>query len=170
MKTLSFVIILVIVLLGVFVAANWSVLVQNTPLSFVAFQVEGPLGIIMLGITLVVVALVVIYALILRANWLVESHRLNREVQKQRDLAEQAEISRVTELRSLVEQEFAAMRAAVKEAADHTVSRTDSAEQSVSRTVNEAINSLNAHIGYFDDKLSRVLPLEKPGQDKPAED
>ena len=150
--------VLVLILAAVFIAANWSVLVRTTPLSFVAFQVEGPLGIILLGITLLIVALVVIYALVLRTNWLLESHRLNREVQKQRELAEQAETSRLTELRSLIETELAGLRASIQEAADQAMTRTESAEQSLAGTLNEAVNSISAHIGYFDDKLNRVLP------------
>ena len=158
MKTLSFIVVLVLVLAAVFVAANWSVLVQTTPLSFVAFQVEGPLGIILLGITLVIVALVVIYALVLRTNWLLESHRLNREVQKQRELAEEAESSRMTELRALIESELSGVREAIKESAEQAAARTEAADETLTDTLNEAVNSLNAHIGYFDDKLNRVLP------------
>lgn len=170
MKTLSFVIVLVIVLLTVFVAANWSVLIQNTPLSFVAFQVQGPLGIIMLGVALVVVALVVVYALILRTNWLLESHRLNREVEKQRELAEQSEASRITDLRGLIEQEFAGVRETIEASASRAAARSESAGQTLSETVNEAINSLNAHIGYFDDKLGRLLPPDDGGGERPEED
>jgi len=106
MKILSFIIIAILILVAIFTAANWGVLMQTTPLSFVAFEIQGPLGIILLGITLVVVVLVVGYSTILRTNWLVESRRLNREVQKQRELAEQAETSRVSELRSLIELEL----------------------------------------------------------------
>jgi len=155
MKILSFVIVAILILVAIFAAANWGVLMQTTPLSFVAFEIQGPLGIILLGITLVLVVLVVGYSTILRTNWLVESRRLNREVQKQRELAEQAETSRVSELRSLIELELA---------------RTESAERSLSGTLNEAINSLNAHIGYFDDKLNRVLPSENADEDTPRED
>jgi len=169
MRTLSFVVIFVLVLAAIFVAANWSVLVQATPLSFVAFQVEGPLGIIMLGITLVIVGLVVIYAMVLRTNWLLESHRLNREVQKQRELAEEAESSRIAELRELLEAELDGVREAIKTSGEEAAVRTESADKALSETVNEALNSLNAHIGYFDDKLNRVLPDNMEGEDSPPE-
>jgi len=170
MKILSFIIIAILTLVAIFAAANWGVLMQTTPLSFVAFEIQGPLGMILLGITLVVVVLVVGYSTILRTNWLVESRRLNREVQKQRELAEQAETSRVSELRSLIELELTGVRTAIQEAAALTVARTESAERSLSGTLNEAINSLNAHIGYFDDKLNRVLPSENADEDTPRED
>ena len=164
MKVLSFVIVAILVLVAVFAAANWNVLIQTMPFSFVAFQIEGPLGIILLGITLVVVALVTGYSLVLRTNWLVESHRLNREVQKQRELAEQAEASRMSELRTMIELELTGVRTAIKETAALTVARTESAERTLSGTLNEAINSLNAHLGYFDDKLNRVLPKGDDGE------
>lgn len=170
MRTLSFVVILVLVLAAIFVAANWGVLVKTTPLSFVAFQVEGPLGIILLGITLVIVALVVIYALVLRTNWLLESHRLNREVQKQRELAEEAESSRIAELTDMIASELNGVREAITTSAEQAAARTEGADKGLSDTVNEALNSLNAHIGYFDDKLNRILPEGSAGEDPPRED
>ncbi len=170
MKMLSFVIAAVLILVAIFAAANWSVLIQSTTLSFVAFETQAPLGIILLGVTLGVVALVVGYALTLRTNWLMETHRLNKEVQKQRELAEQAETSRTSELRSLIELELTAVRTAIQETAALTVARTEASERSLSQALNEAVNSLNAHIGYFDDKLNRALPAGDSDQAPGRED
>jgi len=46
---------------------------------------------ILLGLTLVLVALFILYALVLRTHMLMESRRLNQELQAQRKLAESAE-------------------------------------------------------------------------------
>jgi len=53
MNVLGAVILVALFLLAGFTLANWSVLTAPTLLSFVAFHVEGPLGVILLGVTLV---------------------------------------------------------------------------------------------------------------------
>lgn len=139
MNFLGAIILAALLLLAVFTLANWSVLTAPTTLSFVAFNIEGPLGIILLGVTLVLVALFVLYALTLRTNMLLESRRLNQELQAQRKLAESAETSRINELRTLID------------------ARMDEAEQSMKLAINEATNSLAALVGEMDDKIDRAL-------------
>ena len=131
MRVISSIIVLLLIVLAVFTAVNWSVLVMTTPLSFVVFSVEGPLGVILLCVSLGLVLLVVSYALLLRTSWLVESRRLNRQLQEQRELAQQAETSRFVELKEQIEREFKELR----------------------RTCEENSNGISAHLGYLEDKL-----------------
>ena len=139
MNILGAIILAALFLLAVFTLANWSVLTEPTTLSFVAFNIDGPLGVILLGITLVLVALFTLYALMLRTHMLMESHRLNQELQAQRKLAESAETSRINELRTQID------------------ARMDAAEQSMKLSINEATNSLAALVGEMDDKIDRAL-------------
>lgn len=153
MNILGVVILVALFLLAVFTLANWSVLTAPTLLSFVAFDVEGPLGVILLGVTLVLVALFVLYALMLRTNMLMESRRYNQELQAQRKLAESAEASRLSDLRTQIADEFAQMRDAVGQANV----RMDRVEQSMRQSMNEAANGLAALVGEMDDKIDRAL-------------
>jgi uncharacterized integral membrane protein len=153
MNILGVVILVALFLLAVFTLANWSVLTAPTLLSFVAFDVEGPLGVILLGVTLVLVALFVLYALMLRTNMLMESRRYNQELQAQRKLAESAEASRLSDLRTQIADEFAQMRDAVGQADV----RMDRVEQSMRQSMNEAANGLAALVGEMDDKIDRAL-------------
>lgn len=153
MNVLGAVILVALFLLAVFTLANWSVLAAPTPLSFVAFHVEGPLGVILLGVTLALVALFALYALALRTNMLMDSRRHHQELQVQRKLAENAEASRLSELRSEVAHEFARLHAAIEQADTHL----DRAEQSMRQSTNEAANSLAALVGEMDDKIDRAL-------------
>jgi len=139
MNFLGAIILVALLLLAVFTLANWAVLTAPTALSFVAFNIEGPLGVILLGVTLVLVVLFVLYALTLRTNMLMESHRLNQELQAQRKLAESAETSRFNELHTQID------------------ARMDSAEQSMKLAIDEATNSLAALVGEMDDKIDRAL-------------
>jgi len=139
MNILGAIILAALFLLAVFTLANWSVLTEPTTLSFVAFHIDGPLGVILLGAMLVLVALFALYALTLRTHMLMESRRLNQELQAQRKLAENAETSRINELRTLID------------------ARMDAAEQSMKLAINEAANSLAALVGEMDDKIDRAL-------------
>lgn len=153
MNVLGVVILVALLLLAVFTLANWSVLTAPTLLSFVAFHVEGPLGVILLGVTLVLVALFVLYALMLRTNMLMDSRRHNQELQAQRKLAESAEASRLSELRTQVALEFTQLR----EAIGQTDAHMDTIEQSMRQSMNEAANGLAALVGEMDDKVDRAL-------------
>ena len=150
MNFLGAIILVALFLLGVFTLVNWPVLIEPTTLSFVAFNIEGPLGVILLGVTLALVALFVLYALTLRTNMLMESHRHNQELQAQRKLAESAETSRINELRTQIEQEFAQLRGVID-------ARMDTVAQSTKQSLDEATNSLAALVGEMDDKIDRAL-------------
>jgi len=139
MNILGAIILAALFLLAVFTLANWSVLTEPTTLSFLAFNIDGPLGVILLGVTLVLVALFALYALTLRTHMLMESHRLNQELQAQRKLAESAETSRINELRTQID------------------ARMGAAEQSMKLAINDATNSLAALVGEMDDKIDRAL-------------
>ena len=150
---LGAIILVALFLLAVFTLANWSVLTATTTLSFIVFDVEGPLGVTLLGAMLVLVMLLVVYALTLRTNMLMESRRHNQELQAQRKLAETAEASRLSELRAQVEHEFAQLRSAIG-ALDGQMDRH---EQSVKQSLDEAANGLAAMVGEVDDKIDHVL-------------
>jgi uncharacterized integral membrane protein len=153
MNILGAIILVALFLLAVFTLANWSVLTATTTLSFIVFDVEGPLGVILLGAMVVLVMLFVVYALTLRTNMLMESRRHNQELQAQRKLAETAEASRLSELRAQVEHEFVQLRSAIG-ALD---GQMDLHEQSLRQSLDEAANGLAAMVGEVDDKIDRVL-------------
>ncbi len=153
MGFLGFIILGLLFLLAVFTLANWSVLTASTTLSFILFHIEGPLGVILLGAMLVLVALFVVYALTLRTTMLMEARRHSQELQIQRKLAESAEASRLSELRTQIEHEFAQLRAAIGE----LDGQMDRHEQSMKRSLDEAANGLAAMVGEVDDKVDRAL-------------
>jgi uncharacterized integral membrane protein len=147
------VIAIVFVILAIFTAANWQVLTRSTLLSFVVFSVEGPLGVILLGVSLVLTLLVVAYAVLLRTSWLMETHRLNRHLEEQRELAEKAESSRIVALQQVLEREFDSLNTSLQTMSEAGLARIESAEQSLVKTIEDSANSIMANIGYLDDKM-----------------
>lgn len=159
MNFIGIVILLALFLLAVFTLANWAVLSASSTLSFIVFDVEGPLGVILLGAMLVLVALFVVYALSLKTGMLMESRRHNQELEAQRKLAETAEASRLSELRTQIEREFARLHDAI----GGVDGRIDSHEQAMKQSLNEAANGLAALVAEMDDKIDRALARHATG-------
>ncbi|MDD5365694.1 MAG: hypothetical protein PHR30_10165 [Gallionellaceae bacterium] len=153
MKILGVIIIVALALLAVFTLANWSVLTAPTLLSFIVFEIQGPLGVILLGVTLVLVGLFAFYALSMRTAMLMEAYRHKQELQAQRKLAETAEASRLAELRAQMEHDFGQLRAAIEQ----TGGRIEAVEQALHKSFEEAANGLAAGIGEVEEKLDRIL-------------
>lgn len=158
MKALGWIILGALLLLAFFAVANWSLLTAPATLDFLAFKVQGPLGLILVGVTIGFAALFAIYALSLRTSGLVETRRHTRELQIQRDLADKAEASRFTALGATVDQEFARVRALIEESRAEARQHALSIEASLKNALNETANELFAHIGEVDEKLNRLAP------------
>jgi uncharacterized integral membrane protein len=160
MKVLAWIALAGLVLLAFFAIANWSVLTAPASLNFLAFNIQGPLGLILLAATLVFVALFAVYVLSLRTSTLVETRRHKRELEAQRTLADNAEASRYTALGTRLDEELARVRAAIDQTRMELLRRADALEQSLLKSLDEATNSLSAYLGEVDEKLNR---LSRPG-------
>jgi uncharacterized integral membrane protein len=93
------VLLLVLALVTIFAGLNWTAFVAPTTLSFGVAQVQAPLGLIMLGLLAVLTTLFLLYVAYLQTTVILEWRRHAKELQAQRELADQAEVSRFTDLR-----------------------------------------------------------------------
>jgi len=140
-------VLVVVALLALFTVVNWQTFITPTELNLVVARVQAPLGLVMLGFTAVLAAVLLAYALKVQVNALSDSRRQSEELRRQRELADQAEASRFTELRSFLEQEMAALRK----------TQQDAGQQLRGELVDTA-NSLAASIGELDERIERALP------------
>lgn len=145
------------ILLGIFALANWSVLSAPTTLSFVAFHLEAPLGLLLLGMLLLFVALFTAYVLILRTTMLMDARRYARELETQHQLAEKAEASRLNELRGQLDQQFAKLLETAEQSRTDLGARFEGMETALRNSIEESSRSLSAYIGEVDDKIDRSL-------------
>ena len=97
------VILVVLAAVALFAALNWSAFLAPATLSLGFAQVQAPLGLIMLGLLGVVTALFLMYLVYLQTSVLLDARRHAKELQAQRELADQAEVSRFTELRAYLD-------------------------------------------------------------------
>ena len=103
MPARNVVLIVVLLLVAVFAALNWGVITAPTTLSLGFAQVQAPLGLVLLGILAILTAIFLLYLVYLQTSVLLEHRRHARELEASRELADQAEVSRFTELRAFVD-------------------------------------------------------------------
>jgi uncharacterized integral membrane protein len=116
MRVRTVLVILVMLLLTVFVAINWPAFMAPTTLNLLVARIEAPLGLVMLSLQVLVLLVFAVYIAMWQGAVLLQSRRHTKEMQAQRTLADQAEASRFTELRTVLQGEFEQLR---REMRDH---------------------------------------------------
>jgi uncharacterized integral membrane protein len=120
---------LVLALTGLFALVNWPAFTAPTTLSLVFTTVTAPLGLIMLGVVFVLGAMSLAYLIYVQGSALRESRRHARELQSQRELAENAETSRYTDLHGYLTTELRRMEQLHADMRAQLMARLDQMEQ-----------------------------------------
>jgi len=154
----SLLFVLVFGALAAFVLVNWTALNAPTTLSLAFAEVQAPLGVVMLGFIVVVTVLFLGYIVYLQMSGLLETRRHGKELQAQRQLADQAEASRFTDLRGFLEAEFARQAARQGELDAAQQARIDQLEQRLRAAIEQQGDSLSAFVGELEDRIVRERP------------
>jgi uncharacterized integral membrane protein len=149
------IVVLLLALAGL-VALNWTTFNAATTLSLGFTEVQAPLGLLLLSVVGLVSLLFMGYILLQQAAQLMESRRMSKELQAQRGLADQAEASRFTEMRSFVEAEMRRLEAQSDAGHRAQAERLAQLQQQLQGKVDEATRTLSAYVGEVDDKLDRL--------------
>ncbi|HEX7812718.1 MAG TPA: LapA family protein [Burkholderiales bacterium] len=153
MKAPTILLLAVLALIVVFAAVNWGVIMAPTTVSMLVTDVQAPLGLILLSITLLITALFLIFVVYLQTGVLLDARRHSRELQAQRELADKAEASRFTDLRGYLDTELRRIGDQISESRTVVTSRLDQMERELRTTVDQAGNTLAAYIGELEDRL-----------------
>ena len=140
-------------LIAVFSALNWTAFIAPTALSLGFTSVEAPLGLILLAIVALLTLLFLVYITYLQSTVLLESRRHARELQSQRDLAEQAETSRFNQLRTSMETELEKLAGDMEQSKSLLLTRLDQLERDLRGALEQTGNSLAAYIGELEDRF-----------------
>jgi hypothetical protein len=143
--------------IAVFAFVNWSAFTTPTTLSLVFGTIQAPLGLIMLGLTALLAVLFIIYIVYQQAGAIVEARRATRDINAQRELADRAEASRFTELRSFLESELRKLGTDIAAVQTETSHRIESAERALAGRLGEVSNGFAAHLGEVEDKIDRTI-------------
>jgi uncharacterized integral membrane protein len=144
-------------IVALFAALNWSAFTAPTTLRFGFGTVDAPLGLIMLGFTVLLALLFLGFIIYLQTGVLLEGRRHTRELQSHRELAEQAETSRYSQLRQFLETELQKhVQQSAEQRAD-VLARLDQVERELRTAIEQSTNTLAAYVGEVDDLLQRKV-------------
>ncbi|HIJ89361.1 MAG: LapA family protein [Desulfobulbaceae bacterium] len=155
MKVRTLFLLIVLIAITAFAALNWSAFMTQTTLSLGVANVQAPLGLVMLGMLAFLVALFLVFVVYLQTSVLFDARRNARELQASRELADQAEASRFTELRGFLEVELKKQADRGAEASGAVLARLDQLERDLRAVVEQSENTLSAYIGELDDRLEK---------------
>ena len=160
MRARTALLLLILLALGVFAALNWTAFTAPVDLHLVLVRFQAPLGVIMLVAT---GAITLLYALLLawiETTALLEARRYARELQAQRQLADNAETSRYAELKQYLQTELTALRAVPETTSRDVIARLERVETELRAEIERSGNTLAAYIGELEDRLARG---DRPG-------
>ena len=100
MRSRFILMVVAILLIAGFAALNWTEIIRPTPVAFGPIVMDAPLGAILLGLLALSVVIFAVAAASMRTSTLLESRHHFKELEAQRALADKAEASRFTELRT----------------------------------------------------------------------
>jgi len=138
-----------------FALLNWQAFTAPTTLSLVFGTVQAPVGIVMLGVTLLLGAMCLAYLIYVQGVALMDARRHAKELQVQRDIADNAEMSRFTEMHNFVNAEFRAVSQTQADLREQVLARIEQLELGNRRALQETGNSLSAYIAELEDRMER---------------
>lgn len=146
MKSRTALLVLIIVVMGALAFFNLSYLAQSVPTSLGFTVVDAPLGLILMSLAALMAIVFIAYVIAMQGTWLLEARAHAKEMAAQRELADKAEASRLTELRAALEQLH-------KEEVQRLLDRMDVLESHLNQRVLESDNSTAAYVGQLEQQL-----------------
>jgi uncharacterized integral membrane protein len=139
MRLRSIALLLVGILIALFAVLNWTVISQSTSLNLGVMTVQGPLGVVLLGLTALLAVVFVIYVLYMQTAMLLDSRRQAKDIEQQRSLADQAELSRFTELRAYMQGEWIQANQANESQRAEILARLDRLEANLAANIEQSL-------------------------------
>ena len=162
MKVKTVLLLVFILLVAGLVALTLEEVLRPTTLNLGLASVEAPLGLVMLGLTGLVLLVAMTVMVLNQTTHLMEVRKISKEATEQRHLADKAEASRFVELREFLQQELQALATREQEAEVRLNQRLDQMQKQLSDVIEQTGNGLNAGLGELEDRLERQF---KPASD-----
>jgi hypothetical protein len=137
---------------------NWPALSAVTTVSLGVSLVQAPLGLLVLGFTVVLALLFIVHIVAQQASAVADGRLHAKELAMQRDLADRAEASRFSGLRAFVDGELRRIEAQTAEQRGGLCTRIDGLQSVLQAKIEETERSLSAYVGELGDKLERLRP------------
>ena len=150
MKAVALTLVIAWLLLALLAALNWGELGAVRQLSLGIVSVPVSLATMVLGPAILLTMLYLIAVACMRFGAHLQARHHHRELQASRSLADDAEASRYTALRSFLEDESARHARVTSD----LLARLDRQEQELRTAIDHAGNTLAAYIGELEDRLA----------------
>lgn len=172
MKIRTLGMLLIVIVMAVFLIINWGTLSQVTTVNLVYTEIQAPLGIIVVAAFAVVVALLMIYTVWQQASVMVELRAAYKEARAARAMAEDADKSRVADIRNDFKERMEKMEALLATRTDEVIrlmqERNRFEDESLSKfraeqqaRAEEARASLEAQLRVLEKRVIDALPAPK---------
>lgn len=161
MRFFTLLLLLILTITGAIASLNWAAFVAPIDLSLGFATVYMPVGLLMLGLLVCITVLFLLYVVYLQTSSLLETRRLSRKLEANIALAEKAEASRFTELRSALESEMVKQTNRDAESRTALLSRLDLLSKELNVSLGQSTNTLAAHIGEFEDRFVKSTTPNK---------
>ena len=162
MRIRTIALVLAIVLVAAFVALNVDEFTRVSVLSLGFTTIQVSLGLVMLVLLVVVTLIFLGNTLYMQSSNLLETRRYARELNTQRELADKAEASRFTELRSYLEVQVLAAQQRETVISTALGERFAAQQKALLARMEQSDNSLAAYMGHMEDRLERRATSPSP--------
>jgi hypothetical protein len=162
MRTRATLFIVAILLVAAFAALNWSEFVRSTPLSFGLFVTEAPLGLLLLAVLAIACVAFALGSAAIRTQALVDSRTHHKTLEAQRDLADRAEASRFTDLRTHLDAQLRELRERDAIAATEFQKAMVNSQRELRTQLEQMNRTLAARLNELDHRLGHAPVVETP--------
>ncbi len=160
MKARTLILLIVLAAIAAFAALNWTAFMTPTTLSLGVADIQAPLGIVMLAMMGALIIFFLIFVLYLQTSVLFDTRHHARELRSNRELADQAEASRFTELRGVVEAGLKQQSEADLASRNALLARMDQLDREWRVSLEQTELTLSASIGELEDRFDRTASGE----------
>ncbi|OZB44856.1 MAG: hypothetical protein B7X31_05920 [Thiomonas sp. 13-66-29] len=151
----SILLIVLFALLAAFAALNWAAFTASTSLTLGFTSVQAPLGLVMLALSALLALVFLGFAFYVRTSALLEGRRQMKELQAQRERADKAESSRITQLQQSLEAGLNRVAEQMSAHKNELLARMAQLEQTQAQLITETANGLSAAVGELEDRMAR---------------
>lgn len=150
---------LLFVLCSVFLIVNWEGVMAEVNVNLLWTEIQAPLGLILLMGPGLLILICLIYGFVQQAGLSMELRRVNKQLQQARDLAQKAELSRFTELKSVMQKQITELQNQSASRHSSLMAAVNGVQAAVDESAQETVNSLSASVGEVEDRLSQLVEM-----------
>lgn len=172
MKIRTLGMLLIVIVMAVFLIINWGALSQVTTVNLVYTEMEAPLGIIVVAAFAAVVVLLMAYTVWQQASVMMELRAAYKEARTARQMAEDADKSRIAEIRADFKERMEKMEALLATRTDEVIrlmaERNQLEDETLSKfraeqqaRADEARASLEQQLRVLEKRVIEALPAPK---------